>query len=282
MAQALNIISLPLQMMRIPISWARSEGWNPGFEDAGCFFAADDQGFLAGYLDDQIVATISAVKYEPSYGFVGFYIVDPKYRGMGYGRQIWDTALSRLNGRVVGLDGVVDQQGFYQRSGFTLAHRNIRYQGISKAFHNTIIESFISSKEPTPDLLDFDARHFGFYRKEFLSAWLNQSRSINKIYQTDTGIKAWGLIRECHEGYKIGPLFAESFDLAERLFQSLLSSIPIGNVFYLDVPSPNPNAQKLVEKYKLQAVFETARMYLGTAPELPLDNIYGITSFELG
>jgi hypothetical protein len=29
-------------------------------------------------------------------------------------------------------------------------------------------------------------------------------------------------------------------------------------------------------------VFETARMYKGSAPVLPLDNIFGVTTFELG
>ena len=38
--------------------------------------------------------------------------------------------MARLEGRVVGLDGVVDQQANYQRSGFVLAHRNIRFGGV--------------------------------------------------------------------------------------------------------------------------------------------------------
>jgi hypothetical protein len=29
-------------------------------------------------------------------------------------------------------------------------------------------------------------------------------------------------------------------------------------------------------------VFETARMYKGPAPELPIDRIFGLTTFELG
>jgi hypothetical protein len=29
-------------------------------------------------------------------------------------------------------------------------------------------------------------------------------------------------------------------------------------------------------------MFETARMYRGRAPDLPLDRIFGITTFELG
>ena len=51
---------------------------------------------------------------------------------------------------------------------------------------------------------------------------------------------------------------------------------------FLDVPEPNVAACRLAETYGLAAVFETARMYRGSAPELPLDRIFGITSFELG
>jgi hypothetical protein len=32
----------------------------------------------------------------------------------------------------------------------------------------------------------------------------------------------------------------------------------------------------------MQPVFHTARMYIGETPELPIQEIYGITSFELG
>jgi hypothetical protein len=32
----------------------------------------------------------------------------------------------------------------------------------------------------------------------------------------------------------------------------------------------------------MKPVFETARMYTGPAPDLPLSRLYGVTSFELG
>jgi hypothetical protein len=37
-----------------------------------------------------------------------------------------------------------------------------------------------------------------------------------------------------------------------------------------------------VSAYAMSPVFETARMYKGAAPKLPLERIFGITSFELG
>ncbi|MGE4567808.1 MAG: GNAT family N-acetyltransferase, partial [Bacteroidales bacterium] len=55
-----------------------------------------------------------------------------------------------------------------------------------------------------------------------------------------------------------------------------------GSPFYLDIPEPNAEAFQLTQQYHMRMVFETARMYNGPAPELPLKKIYGITSFELG
>ena len=39
---------------------------------------------------------------------------------------------------------------------------------------------------------------------------------------------------------------------------------------------------ELVDRLDMNLVFETARMYLGPKPALPLDRLYGVTSFELG
>jgi len=47
----------------IAIEWAALEGWNPGFNDAECFYTADPNGFLIGLLGDEPIATISVIKY---------------------------------------------------------------------------------------------------------------------------------------------------------------------------------------------------------------------------
>jgi hypothetical protein len=48
------------------------------------------------------------------------------------------------------------------------------------------------------------------------------------------------------------------------------------------VPEPNARAVALAQHAGMTPVFETARMYAGPAPALPLDHIFGITTFELG
>ena len=112
--------------LNLALEWAAAEGWNPGLDDAKCFYAADPNGFLLGELAGKPVGCISAVAYDNAYGFLGLYIVPPDYRGRGFGLKLWDAAMTYLNGRIVGLDGVFAQQANYRKSGFTLAYRNIR------------------------------------------------------------------------------------------------------------------------------------------------------------
>jgi len=89
------------------------------------------------------------------------------------------------------------------------------------------------------------------------------------------------VIRKCRQGYKIGPLFADGEAIAEKLLLALTGIAP-GEEFFLDIPEPNAAARALVCRHNMQMVFETARMYAGVAPALPLSKIFGVTSFELG
>ncbi len=50
----------------------------------------------------------------------------------------------------------------------------------------------------------------------------------------------------------------------------------------IDVPEANKDAVKLAESLLLTPAFETARMYTGAAPAIPMNSLYGITTFELG
>src|SRR5215210_5519778 len=113
----------------LAVEWAAKEGWNPGLSDAECFYVADPEGFLLAFCDGEPVASISVVRYGSDFGFLGLYIVRPALRGRGYGYQLWQAGMAQLEKRTVGLDGVVAQQENYRRSGFSLAHRNIRYSG---------------------------------------------------------------------------------------------------------------------------------------------------------
>ncbi|HWQ25860.1 MAG TPA: GNAT family N-acetyltransferase [Chlorobaculum sp.] len=264
------------------VEWAATEGWNPGLEDAECFYRADPEGFLVGLLGDEPVSTISVVRYGDDFGFLGFYIVRPEYRGLGLGIRIWNAGLARLGGRSVGLDGVVAQQNSYRKSGFTLAYRNIRYMGFGGGENRQHPGISHLGLFPFEEVLTYDQPFFPADRKSFLECWINRCGGAALGIQENGVLAGYGVIRPCRSGYKIGPLFADRPDLAESLYCALKCSIPEGSPLFLDIPEINPGAQALVQRHNMTVVFETARMYKGKTPTMPLHRIFGVTTFELG
>jgi ribosomal protein S18 acetylase RimI-like enzyme len=269
------------------LQWAAREGWNPGLHDARCFHAADPEGFLVGLLDGMLVASISVVRYGPNYGFLGLYIVVPEHRGKGYGWALWQAGLKHLGCRAVGLDGVLAQQDNYRRSGFELEHRNIRYTTASPAHlgraeaaeHPDLVDL---RRLAAAQVQDYDRPFFPAGRDAFLQAWLHAPGHHALGMMRDGRLAAYGVIRPCLSGYKIGPLFADRHEQAQTLLQALMARIPAGSAIFLDVPETNAAALELARSHGMEPMFETARMYKGK-PALPdMGRTFGITSFELG
>ena len=106
--------------------------------------------------------------------------------------------------------------------------------------------------------------------------------SVGKALWEGGALRGYGVLRECRRGYKVGPLFADTPSGAETLLDQLVGSVPPGRPFFLDVPEPNGAALALVRRRGMEMVFETGRMYVGKAPVVHQEGIFGVTSFELG
>lgn len=262
----------------LAIEWAAREGWNPGLHDAEPFFNTDPHGFFLGLLDDEPVASISAVAYDDRFGFIGFYIVSQEFRGRGFGLRIWNAAMSYLGDRTIGLDGVVARQASYEKSGFRLVHRNVRYEGVAGGAAPAGIVDLATV--PFAQVDAYDAAHFPVPRPRFLRPWITQPESATLGVLNDGELTGYGVVRPCRTGFKIGPLFADSDAIAEVLFRALGARAE--GALYLDIPEVNGAAIAMAERHGMRPIFETARMYTKIAPALPLSRIFGITTFELG
>ena len=265
----------------IALDWAAGEGWNPGLADAGCFATVDPDGFLIGELEGAPVATVSCINYSPSFAFLGFYIVRQDLRGRGYGRPIWNAAIAHAGARIIGLDGVVEQQENYKRSGFALAYANVRYGGAVASPHAPRASIISLTEVPLATVEASDTTVFPAPRAAFLRAWMGAPGHVGRALVRDGRLTAWGVIRPCRKGRKIGPLVADDRAAAEAVLLALLAGTGSGEIF-LDVPSVNKDAVALAQGLGLAPVFETARMYTGAIPPLRLDRIFGVTTFELG
>ncbi|WP_244987621.1 GNAT family N-acetyltransferase [Methanoculleus chikugoensis] len=263
------------------VDWAGQEGWNPGVHDAEAFYAADPGGFFVAELDGEPIGSVSVVNYGETFAFAGLYILKPGYRNRGYGSRLFAAGMAHAGDRNVGGDGVVEMQEKYRtRSGFRFAYRNIRFEGTGGGSEPEGPADL--AEVPFERLSAYDARHFPAPRPAFLSSWIRQEGTSGRaVLADDGGIRGYGVIRRCRSGYKIGPLFAETPEIAEEIFLALSAQAP-GEPVYLDTPEPNAAAVALARRHGMSPVFETGRIYTKTIPDLPIREIFGVTSFELG
>lgn len=267
--------------VQIAVDWAQKEGWNPGLNDAHCFYQADPNGFFIGLLDGEPIAVGSAVVYSDNFAFCGLYIVKNEYRKHGYGLKLTEERLKYVGNRITGIDGVLENVVKYERLGYVSCYKQIRYEWTG---NSTIADTpFVVDVNTIPfdQLNAFDQKYFQAPRPNFLRSWINQPNSFALAYVDKQQIHGYGVIRKCSIGYKIGPLFAESLEIAKMLLEVLRSKVSDGPVF-LDTPEVNLDSQALAEHYKMSPKFEVIRMYRNGIPKLPLNNIYAVTTFELG
>lgn len=263
----------------VAVEWARAEGWNPGLHDAGAFWAADPHGYFAAEAGGAMIGAMSAVAYDDRFGFIGLFIVRPDYRGRTAGVQLARHGLAYLGARTIGADGVMARLRVYGNQGFGLAYTNIRFEGTCRAGACDACPEV--SAAPFSDLAAYDRTRFPAAREPFLRAWLAMPNARGVCALDGGRITGYGVIRRCHTGHKIGPLFADSADIAERMLASLTAP-HAGDPFYLDVPEPNAAAMGIAARWGLREVFRTGRVYHTRAPSLDLDGIFGVTTFELG
>lgn len=258
------------------VGWAAGEGWNPGLHDAAAFHAADPAGFLGAFVGGELAAGISAVAYGEAFGFIGLYICRPDLRGRGHGRAVWDAAMARLAGRTIGLDGVPQQQANYSRMGFAAAYRTVRYSGRLEGAGGGRIRPVDPGL--AADIVACDRRFFPAPRAAFLERWLRPPH-VALAAMRGTSLAGYGVARPCRDGWKIGPLFAETDADAQHLLAAL--SAAAGGLVHLDVPATAGAFSAFLLASGFTAGFETARMYHGPAPTTARQG-HAITTLELG
>ncbi len=281
----LTLKKLDKNGLKTLVNWAKNEGWNPGEHDVDVFWETDPEGYYGFYSDNKLIAGGAVVSYNGAFGFMGLFIVHPDYRGQGVGEKLWylrrNLLIQRLNkDATIGMDGVVDMQGFYKKGGFNIAFKDERYECIGKEM---IVSDNITTikTEDFEALSGYDLKCFGYDRTAFLKHWITIPNSKCFKFSENNEFKGYAFIRKVNTGFKIGPLFADNNHVAEALYQACLNSA-IGESVYIDIPVINDGAVNLVKKYNAKYTFECARMYYGNTPKNAIDKVYGITTFELG
>jgi ribosomal-protein-alanine N-acetyltransferase len=286
----------PLLSTDIPTvtGWARREGFAPGVGDVAIYRQTDRQGLWVGWLGNEPVGCIAGVRYNASYGFIGLFLVVPPQRGRGYGLQLWRHALQHLaEVPCVGLEAAPDRIDDYAGWGFAPASPTTRWQRLAAtgkpapspaapeppwclleggAIPAAAVQRFDAEREPSP-------------RPHFLRQWLRHPAGTVLALVDRRGVcHGFGRVRPCllanGDGWRLGPLVAESPAAAVALLEGLLQRHP-GTVL-IDAPGANAAAAPLLTSLGFAPVSRTLRMYRGVPPAVSLADVYGLACLELG
>ena len=135
-------------------------------------------------------------------------------------------------------------------------------------------------------LFAYDSRVFGFPRHAFLSKWLRGSHArvatdgegsvVGYVVARPTFVK--------EDGFKIGPLFADSVTIAEKLLKAIIEELqeeePVPAVcIYSFTEKGKLLASRLKGKRSLDCVYMTTT---GILPKACFDKWFGVTTLEIG
>jgi GNAT superfamily N-acetyltransferase len=267
---------------------AKNEGWEPGLSDLDIYRHIDPNGIFLGMIDGEIIGCITGIKFNEEYGFIGYYIVHPHYRGQGYGITLWRHAIHYLGERNIGLDGVLAQVPNYQKSGFNITHQSQRYKGVSSSSSNQILSLShnilpIQTVDDLNALNEFDQKYFPAKREIWLQHYHDLPSLVTAIYFDEAQqILGYGVLRPSVAGYRFGPLYATNLDVTLHLFHYLTSQLRPNSSFFIDIPSCNSASVSFIEQSGLEYQWECARMYTKALPGVDWNGIFGLSSLELG
>jgi len=142
----------------------------------------------------------------PHWGFLGFYIARPQVRGKGFGIQVWRAGMARLEGRNVGLDGVVAQQANYRKSGFRSAWTHVRHEGTPAVTPVPAGASLLDARSVAFDkLAAYDRRFFPEARDSFLASWITLPERAAMVAVRDGELVGFAVMRTCQAASRVGP-----------------------------------------------------------------------------
>lgn len=256
----------------------------------------DTDGFYVGELNGKMIASAVEVEVAVDIRYVGCVYVDEHHRRLGYAGRMMTTAGDIDNGlnsptSIVALDTHPYLESMYEKFGYKTAYKSADYQGtilppINQCRFGTEVNEV--SDAIFDRLMTYDDKCFvragSAWRRKFMSRWLKipGGRAMVAVSQ-EGGVVGYGCRRPSVNKAKhhhIGPLYADSYDVAWDLMHALTDDIT-GQTVQLTVLEPNEDAVRLVQEMKLHVSVPMIRMYRNGQHEALTDQLFAITSLDV-
>jgi GNAT superfamily N-acetyltransferase len=258
-------------------------GWNQNEADWSFIL---QHGFVLGVTrDDRLVATAGVVSYGKRFGWICMVLVTAAERRQGLASVLMRECMQWLSDRnsVAGLDATPAGRVVYRQFGFKDVYPITRFQRLSSVRGGERRDETIRQIQECDlgSVADYDSQFFGERRLALLQEW--HRRMPHAAFQKREGrrMRGYVLAREGRVATQIGPLVADSEDIAVALLEAALCAN--AGLVFMDVPDRHRQLRAKLEErdFVLQRTF--TRMLLGH--DRPLDkpgHIFALTGPEFG
>ncbi len=262
--------------------------WNQTADDWARVRISSTGSCFAGKLDGEVVATGTLVPYQNSCGWIGMMLVDKRHRRRGYGMAMLDRLLGtadELGLQWVGLDATDMGEPLYARRGFRATGGIDRWK-ITKAISPMSIAGLRSFDSIADDTavrrLDLEATGMDRWRLLLYLQLIGREQGEYVVCDRD-GVRGFGASRPGRMGAYIGPVLADSAEIAAGIVSGLLERLAASQEMpvFIDVPRGSAITPWLIE-VGFEVSRKLTRMVRGEAQMGDGGKLFGIMSFALG
>ncbi|MEJ0102660.1 MAG: GNAT family N-acetyltransferase [Bacteroidota bacterium] len=217
------------------LSLCRSAKWNQLQTDWEIFLHLSPGGCRVASSANKVIGTVTTVRYQHFFSWIGMVLVDLDYRRQGIGIQLLEEALEILRGEeTVKLDATPAGREVYLKLNFVDEYRLSRMNAIVDV---TRLESSYArplQKKDLESLIIFDREIFGAGRQSLLEWMWEASPRYAFIIKEENSVQGYCLGRQGYNYTHIGPVIADNFIIAKDLVSAALRNC-IGKSVILDV-----------------------------------------------
>jgi GNAT superfamily N-acetyltransferase len=261
----------------------QQEGWNQTTNDWRLLLEDAPGLCLVALHQERVVATVAAIGYEQQLAWIGMMLVQKDYRGLGLAKMLMKGILDRLEGYpIIKLDATPAGFPVYKKMGFEPEYTIYRMVlGPKQMPTKTGIQATPIDKAFLSDIVDYDNHIYGVKRQNLLRYLYQQSPDTAMAAGSKEAMKGFVLGRPGTNYHQLGPLMAESTDIAKDLVSSALQRLDRPVV--VDVLQDKTDFINWLLKQGFTIQRELIRMYYKTNPTPgKLPNQFLISGPELG
>lgn len=176
--------------------------------------ATDPDGFYVAEMNGEVIGMCAGPMTREDTAFMGFYAVDPRYQGIGVGRELWSKTVSRLDDtKNIGLYGVPAMSEKYKKSGFKVEDpiRMLIYESYYESRGDEDVQTkHVVYPERLMDLHNSNLEVFRTPKSKWLvisdqlkTANFNEENLFNRLIEYDQAVNRFSR-RKLLENYLLG------------------------------------------------------------------------------